>query len=617
MSKPETTEIPAPTGMIAADGVVHEAAPEQDGSNHTGLLVDGRYKILELIGRGGMGSVYKAEHTGIGRFVALKLLHPSLALLPEVAKRFEREALAIGSIEHPNCVDVSDSGKIEDGSLFLVMEFLEGQSVGDLLADQGHIEPQRALRIMRHMLCGLGHAHQANIVHRDVKPENVFLVNQDGDPDFAKILDFGIAKLVGSTEKDNTKLTQAGVAFGTPAYMSPEQAVGNPVDGRADLYAATVVLYELLAGVAPFRSDDKIEVLSMHTTRPPPPFAESAPHLMIPQNVEALVMCGLAKRPDERFADAAAYVTAIDTVLRQLAAPRVALRMPKRSQTVPVLYAAPASPAERAATELPPPVSPRRFGRGMAVAAAVLGLGLLIAFAVSRGQDSGTEMPTAALPVRTLADRAGDFLTAQKPEEAIALLESEARAVVDDAPAQRELGHAYLATARPRDALRAFERALTLDNMAIHHPTVRKDLQALLDPKDPDVAMDAADIILVRVSDDDAAAARLAELASSTPDLAARARARELAGKHEIMDRVDLVESYALDLVQGERCDDRLAVVATLRELGDARAIPHLEKARHRRSSNPKYRGQNINGCLSDAATAAIEHLEAAARGGE
>ncbi len=314
-----------------------------------GLLIDGRYRVQSLIGRGGMGSVYKAEHVGIGRVVAVKLLHPTLAQQADVAKRFEREAAAVGRIEHPNCVDVSDFGRLEDGSLFLVMEYLEGQALGDVLAEETRLPVDRALRITRHVVAGLGHAHRAGIVHRDVKPENVLLCPQQGDGDFAKILDFGIAKLLGTVEDEGVKLTQAGVAFGTPVYMSPEQAIGNPVDGRADLYSAAVVLFEMISGRPPFYSEDRLEVLSMHTSRPPPALADVAPELHVAPEVEALLARGLTKRPGERFADAAEMIAAIDAVLAGLPVPsprppRLAHGLPRRHQTAPVVYGAGSGP---------------------------------------------------------------------------------------------------------------------------------------------------------------------------------------------------------------------------------------------------------------------------------
>jgi serine/threonine protein kinase len=224
-----------------------EALPRRGAATDTarvGTIIDGRYRLEALIGRGGMGVVYRAAHTGLRKQVAIKVLHPSLASSSEVRTRFEREALAIGKIDHPNCVGVFDMGSMDDGSLYLVMELLDGRSLGDVLDDEGQLAPTRALHILKHILTGLAHVHQVDLVHRDIKPENVYLVAHGEDRDFAKILDFGIAKPMKSSDLDDgVKLTQAGVAFGTPIYMSPEQAIGNPIDGRADLYSAAALGY--------------------------------------------------------------------------------------------------------------------------------------------------------------------------------------------------------------------------------------------------------------------------------------------------------------------------------------------------------------------------------------
>jgi serine/threonine protein kinase len=337
---------------------------EQQGSERVGQLIDGRYRILNVIGRGGMGTVYKAEHVAIRRIVAVKLLHASLARVPEVSRRFEREAFAIGRIEHPNCVNVSDFGRLPDGSLYLVMEYLEGRALSDELTVKGRLSPARTLHILKHVLRGLGHAHANEIVHRDVKPENVILVEYEGDPDFAKILDFGIAKLVGSAAQagGSERLTQAGMAFGTPIYMSPEQALGQQIDGRADLYAASVMAFEMITGVPPFLSDDKIEVMSMHASRPLPTMAEVAPGLEVPEIVERLLQRGLAKRAHDRFPDAAAYIAAIDAVLAEIAptpgAFATPLPMPAGSPPIPadvLLTPLPVTPPPYPSATTPPP----------------------------------------------------------------------------------------------------------------------------------------------------------------------------------------------------------------------------------------------------------------------
>ncbi len=289
-----------------------------DGEELIGMVIDGRYRLDATLGRGGMGLVYRAAHVGLRRQVAVKILHPSLAASPEVRNRFEREALAVGKIDHPNCVSVYDVGRLPDGSLYLAMELLEGKPLADVLEQEGQIAPGRALHILAGILRGLSHIHANGLIHRDIKPENIFLIRQGQDEDFAKILDFGIAKGIKSTDLDDgVKLTQAGMAFGTPIYMAPEQALGNPMDGRADLYAASVLAYEMLCGAPPFYSDDKLEVMSMHTARPVPPMRQRMIKggRPVPSSIERLVVRGLTKKPIERYSSAEVYLADVEAAL--------------------------------------------------------------------------------------------------------------------------------------------------------------------------------------------------------------------------------------------------------------------------------------------------------------
>lgn len=301
--------------------------PQQDAyTEKIGTVIDRRYRITGLLGRGGMGSVYRAEHVRIRRPVAVKLLHPGYGQVEEIARRFEREAFATGRIDHPNIVIVSDFGELDDGTLYLVMELLNGVSLGDIMVDEKQLAPRRALRIIKHVLRGLGHAHASEIIHRDIKPENVLLVEHAGEQEFAKILDFGIAKLVGEAEAEEggEKLTQAGVAFGTPAYISPEQATGSNIDHRADIYSLSVMLYEMLIGRAPFVADDKMKLLAMHVTKPVPPFDQVAPELGLSPALERLIGRGLEKDPADRYQSTAEYISAIDQYLARSESPLAA-----------------------------------------------------------------------------------------------------------------------------------------------------------------------------------------------------------------------------------------------------------------------------------------------------
>jgi serine/threonine-protein kinase len=280
-----------------------------------GHVIDSRYRVTSLLGRGGIGTVYRAEHVTIKRPVAIKLLNNELRNLPEINERLLREAFATGRLTHPNCVGISDTGHLEDGSVYLVMELLEGVLLFDRLQSTGRLDVMRALHIARHVLRGLAHAHSHGIVHRDLKPENILLVDQDGDSDFAKILDFGIAKLIGDTKQQagGKELTRADVVIGTPAYMSPEQVTNGTVDGRSDLYSLSIVLYEMIAGAPPFRGEDVLATIGLHLGKQPPRFATE---LAVPAAVEEMILSGLAKNPADRIPTAQDYLARLEACVR-------------------------------------------------------------------------------------------------------------------------------------------------------------------------------------------------------------------------------------------------------------------------------------------------------------
>ncbi len=289
--------------------------PQHD---QVGRILDNRYKVLSELGKGGMGTVFLGEHVVIGRQVAIKVLSAKLAKSTDFAERFRREAIAAGRLDHPNCVPVTDSGQLEDGSAFMVMELVKGQSLAKLLASEAPLDPQRALRILRHILRGLAHAHAADIVHRDIKPDNIMLVAREEDRDFARVLDFGIAKLRDEEGKSSHSLTQVGMAVGTPSYLSPEQAFGDQVDHRSDLYSCAVLLFEMLTGRAPFVAESTIGVLTKHASAAIPHLWEVAEHLQDLPMLDQLTHHGLGKARDERFQSAGEFISAIDQALLAL-----------------------------------------------------------------------------------------------------------------------------------------------------------------------------------------------------------------------------------------------------------------------------------------------------------
>ncbi|HTQ04401.1 MAG TPA: serine/threonine-protein kinase [Polyangiaceae bacterium] len=262
-----------------------------------------RYRVLNLIGTGGMGAVYRAEHVHMRKTVALKLLHPELLRVGEVVQRFEREAIAAARIDHPNVVAASDFGKLDDGSFYLVLEYVDGTSLRQLL-ERGPLPAARALNIARQTVLALGAAHAAGIVHRDLKPDNVMLVPGPDGSDRVKVLDFGIARVAPPSEnRDATKLTRVGVVMGTVAYMSPEQATGQAIDERTDLYSLGVMIYEMIAGVVPFDAELPSQVLARQLVEAPPPLPEgTAPALA------ELVYDLMEKKADDRPPNAQAVL---------------------------------------------------------------------------------------------------------------------------------------------------------------------------------------------------------------------------------------------------------------------------------------------------------------------
>ena len=295
-----------------------------------GRTVAGRYEIIGLLGKGGMGAVYKARQPAVQRMIALKVLLQEFTNNETVIRRFHQEALAASRLTHPNTIKVYDFGQTEDGILYIAMEYLRGQSLAQAQGRGQPMPPKRVIHIMRQVCKSLAEAHKNGIIHRDLKPDNIFLEDIQGERDYVKVLDFGVAKLKEFEGKEGT-LTQAGMIFGTPKYMSPEQARSGKLDARSDVYALGVILYECLVGRAPFVGENPLSILIAHVNERPPPFKAINPAVSIPPALEAVVFKALAKRREERQAgvdELSIELDAIDQLLDGASYESVAARLP-------------------------------------------------------------------------------------------------------------------------------------------------------------------------------------------------------------------------------------------------------------------------------------------------
>ncbi len=305
-----------------------------------GRLLPGGIRILDLVSVGGMGKVYRAEQQVLNRTVAVKVIHPHLMADENSAARFLNEARAASLLNHPNSVSVIDFGQTDDGRPYLVMEFLRGKDLGRVAHQEGPLPLERIGNILRQVLLALADAHELGIIHRDLKPENILLESSKRGDDRVKVVDFGLAKLREGAA--DTQVTSPGIVCGTPDYMAPEQGRGDAIDGRADLYAVGVILYELLTGQLPFQGVNPTQVVMMHLTAPVPDPRRIAPSRPVHPALASVLFKALEKSPDRRFQDALEFADALDQVIA------------RHSQPTPVPGAAAPVPCPRCSALVPP-----------------------------------------------------------------------------------------------------------------------------------------------------------------------------------------------------------------------------------------------------------------------
>ena len=444
-----------------------------------GTEIAGRFLVEELIGQGGMGKVYKARHLALEKTVCLKTLKPALLEDPTLVGRFEREAKASSRLNHPNVIAVLDFGRIGDeGTLYIAMEFVQGRDLRLVLRDEWPLGEERLVHIMAQVLGALGEAHTHNVVHRDLKPENIMIEQRRDSPDFVKVLDFGIAKIMDS---DAPGLTRSDVVCGTPQYMAPEQATGSALDARCDLYAVGVILYQLSTGHLPFDGQNSMEVLTKHVNEAPVPPRQKQPDAPISAAMEKLILHALEKEPSARPQTAEEFR-------------RLLLAIPQKAQSEPTAEHGSAQPLPTQQLLPPPPPevaipAPPAAKKGAAMAGAATGavtepaqagskrsliigaaaaVVLAIAAAVVTGS-SKASAPASAVSVAGPTASGATHISAAPPPGLAAAVPKPARdtvkagALVEEASRAQRDGD----TGAARDIL---EQAVALDpdNAAIH-----------------------------------------------------------------------------------------------------------------------------------------------------
>jgi serine/threonine-protein kinase len=476
-------------------------------------IANGRYRVVNVLGRGGMGTVYTALQRPVDRKVALKIIHRELAGNPEIVARFLEEMRLTAAIEHPHTVRVYDFGDI-DGQPFLTTEFLDGRSLRDELQRSGPFPKERVASVCAQIAKALRAAQAHGVVHRDLKPENIMLLDLDGDTDYVKVLDFGIAR---SLNRTTGMRTGTGALLGTPAYMSPEQCEGKPVDGRSDLYALGLVAYELSSGSLPFPPSESLpQMLLSHVATPPPDLQARAPQLGA--GMAALIMRLLAKSPADRPASAEELLVLLEPFLpakRPSAAATTAMAATQMG-TNPTL----APPVKAAA---PPPPPKRRLWLPVTIAVAVVGVGAVALRARRPGANLDEEARSHVQLAKAASLAGQDEAAEQHLREALRLQPRDRTALFN-------LAVVMLKRDRPAEALPLLDVVL---REAPAHPTAHLARgQARLKTGDPRGA--AADLEQqVKVAPDSAPTWRLlaeARLALGDSEGAQQARARATGG---------------------------------------------------------------------------------------
>ncbi|MGZ3408462.1 MAG: protein kinase domain-containing protein [Polyangia bacterium] len=473
-----------------------------DSDPLVGAVVDERWKVLDRLGEGGMGVVYRGERVKLGKRVAIKFLDERAASSPDTVARFDREARAISRLQHRHVVTILDFG-VWRRRPYIVMEFVDGRPLNEEMG-KPTMTPARAVRIMRQILEACRHAHAQGVVHRDLKPENVMLSETTGTDDFVKLLDFGLARIISV---DEPSITEPKVVAGTPSYMSPEQARGEKADHRTDIYSAGVILYGMCTGRKPFKSDNQLDLLRMHMNAPPPSPRKVAPEKKISPQLERVILRAMEKERDARFYHCDEFLAALETVpeaggparsprrarsavgatvaLLAVAggvgawlwttrlSPRELAPLPKRPTVMttpaPVATDLAVAPRQLAATGEPPPVAAPPP--------------VAVPPPVEPPEPSEATKPSEPPPPPSTRERIDALLAADQLADADRLLRAQAILEPRAGWVHLDLGEVYFRRIWRRDAEHEWDTALTLDPSLRSDPRLASHLCTTLGPQ--------------------------------------------------------------------------------------------------------------------------------------
>lgn len=603
----ELTAVPTETGL-SKEGGAREPSPDVKAKRKAALdkaqelvgrVISDRYQVEEVLAAGGMGCVYRGQHVHMHKRVAIKVLLPDTEGLPDLVLRFKREAVAGAHIDHPNVAAATDFGKLDDGSFFLVQQYVRGATLHDIIK-RGPTPTDRAARIARQVASALDACHRMGVVHRDLKPRNI-MVEEDRN-DAVKLIDFGLAKVpmdrISTVDirdpKKNLKVTVMGTVFGTVAYMAPEAAGGmDSVDERSDLYALGIIIYEMLAGTHPFGTGKPSDVFRMHRTAVPPPIKERAPGVIVPPALEAIAMRLLEKNPKDRYPTARDVIAALEDAVPGV--DWLGDKSPVSAQDRSSDRRSSGKPADKPAEEeaaagagkgtaggyvprlarQPGPKKMRweaipRWAIPGAIGFVVLAVAV-IALVFLGGDDDETKKPTTVAPTKSdppAATSAAPSDSAARPDADRA---ASARKLMRAAAESKEWGRgaesvATLAEASPESFE---ERTVVNDTIAIAAGIEvggGEKSDKVFDALSNKLGSKGLDILY--------------EIVSTRGGSKAATRATEILRQKEVLDRASPALRVAMELREASSCKDRLALLERAQAEGDTRAVAVLDNMR-------------------------------------